>query len=88
VLPPDFGPLEGRAIRLEVRDRGDNDRLGVNRVLARAEPALGPGGAAYAAIPDWQARGLRDNIEPRPPVGGPERAYLKVQGSWLVRCRQ
>ncbi|MCW5632750.1 MAG: hypothetical protein KIT17_05370 [Rubrivivax sp.] len=89
VLPPGFaGSLDGRALTLQVADRGDNDRLPVNRVVAVAQPRLGPGGLAYRAIPDWRERGLRNNFEEQPPAGGPRAAYLIVQGSWLVRCRQ
>jgi hypothetical protein len=88
VLPPDFGPLDDRALTLAVTDRGDNDRLAVNRVLSRAEPALRPGGRAYRFIPDWRERGLRNNFEEKPPDGGPRAAYLIVQGGWVVRCRR
>ncbi|HLS54955.1 MAG TPA: hypothetical protein VK052_02715 [Zeimonas sp.] len=88
IVPPDFGPLDGRALTLKVVDRGDNDRLPVNRILGRAEPPLGPGGPAHRMIPDWRERGLRNNYEERPPAGGPRSAYLIVQGSWVVRCRQ
>lgn len=88
VLPPDFGPLDGRALMLQVTDQGDNDRLAVNRIAGRAEPRLGAGGRAYRFIPDWRERGLRDNYEEQPPAGGPREAYLIVQGSWLVRCRR
>jgi len=88
VLPADFGPRDGRALTLEVVDRGANDRLPVNRIVGRAEPPLGPGGLAYRAIPDWRERGLRQNFEEQPPAGGPRSAYLIVQGSWLVRCRR
>jgi hypothetical protein len=88
VLPPDFGPLDDRALTLAVTDRGDNDRLAVNRVLSRAEPALRPGGLAYRFIPDWRERGLRNNFEETPPAGGPRAAYRIVQGSLLLRCRR
>lgn len=89
VLPEGFaGPLDGRVLRLQVQDRGDNDRLGVNRVVGVTEPPLRRGGLAYRTIPDWRERGLRNNFEEQPPAGGPRSAYLIVQGSWLVRCRQ
>jgi hypothetical protein len=61
VLPADFGPLDGRALMLQVADRGDNDRLAVNRIVGRAEPRLGAGGRAHRFIPDWRERGLRTN---------------------------
>jgi outer membrane murein-binding lipoprotein Lpp len=88
VLPADFGPLDGGALLLQVTDRGDNDRLAVNRVVGRAEPPLRAGGSAYRFIPDWRERGLRDNVEEQAPAGGPRDAYLIVQGSWVVRCRR
>lgn len=88
VLPPDFGPLDDRALTLAVTDRGDNDRLAVNRVLSRVEPPLRRGGLAYRFIPDWRERGLSNNFEETPPAGGPRAAYLIVQGSWLARCRR
>ena len=88
VLPPGFGPVNNQALRLQVHDTGDNDRLAVNPVLARATLPLGPGGPAYDIIPDWRARGLSRNYQEKPPDGGPRAAYLIVQGSWLVRCRQ
>jgi hypothetical protein len=88
VLPADFGPIDGRALMLQVTDRGDNDRLAVNRVVGRAEPPLGDGGRAYRMIPDWRERGLRNNYEEQPPAGGPREAYRVVQGSWVVRCRR
>lgn len=88
LLPADFGPLDGRALTLEVNDRGDNDRLPVNRIVGRTEPPLREGGRAYRFIPDWRERGLRHNFEQQPPAGGPSEAYLVVQGSWLVRCRR
>lgn len=88
VLPADFGPLDGRALMLQVSDRGDNERLAVNRITGRAQPRLGAGGRAYRLIPDWRERGLRNNYEEQPPAGGPREAYLIVQGSWLVRCRR
>jgi len=87
ILPEGFaGPLDGRALRLRVQDRGDNDRLGVNHVVGVTEPPLRRGGLAYRVIPDWRERGLRNNYEEQPPAGGPRSAYLIVQGSWLVRC--
>jgi hypothetical protein len=88
VLPAEFGPLDGRALMLQVSDRGDNDRLPVNRVTSRAEPPLRAGGLAYRFVPDWRERGLSHNFEQQPPAGGPREAYLIVQGSWLVRCRR
>lgn len=88
ILPSGFGAPGDRALVLQVADRGDNDRLPVNRVLARAEPPLGAGGQAYRFIPDWRERGLRRNFEEQPPAGGPRSEYLKVQGAWLVRCRR
>ncbi len=88
ILPPGFGAPGDRALVLAVADRGDNDRLPVNRVVARAEPPLGPGGQAYRFIPDWRERGLSRNFERQAPVGGPPSEYLIVQGSWLVRCRR
>lgn len=88
VLPADFGALDGRALTLEVKDRGDNDRLPVNRVVDRTQPPLGAGGRAYRFIPDWRERGLRNNFEEQPPAGGRREAYLIVQGSWVVRCRR
>jgi hypothetical protein len=88
VLPADFGPLDSRALVLEVKDRGDNNRLPVNRIVGRTDPPLGPGGRAYRFIPDWRERGLRNNFEEQPPAGGPREAYLIVQGSWVVRCRR
>ena len=88
ILPPGFGAPGDHALVLAVADRGDNDRLPVNRVVARAEPPLGPGGQAYRFIPDWRERGLSRNFERQAPVGGPPSEYLIVQGSWLVRCRR
>jgi len=88
VLPADFGALDGRALVLQVSDPGDNDRLGVNRVVGRTEPPLRAGGLAYRFIPDWRERGLRINYEEQPPAGGPREAYLIVQGSWVLRCRR
>lgn len=88
VLPPGFGAPGDRALVLEVADRGDNDRLPVNRVVARAEPPLGPGGQAYRIVPDWRERGLSRNFERQAPAGGSAADYLVVQGSWLVRCRR
>lgn len=88
VLPAGLHPSHGQALVVAVSDLGDNARLPVNRVVARVEPALGPGGLAYRMIPDWRERGLRNNHEEIPPAGGPRAAYLKVQGSWVVRCRQ
>jgi hypothetical protein len=87
VLPAGLRPNEGQALVVEVNDPGDNARLPVNRVVAHVAPALGPGGLAYRMIPDWRERGLRNNYEEIPPQGGPRAAYLKVQGSWVVRCR-
>ena len=88
ILPPGFGAPGDRALVLAVADRGDNDRLPVNRVVGRAEPPLGPGGQAYRFIPDWRERGLSRNFERQAPAGGPSSEYLIVQGSWLVRCRR
>lgn len=88
VLPAGIGASGDRALVLEVADRGDDRRLPVNRVIARAEPPLGPGGQAYRFIPDWRERGLARNFERQPPAGGPPSEYLIVQGSWLVRCRR
>lgn len=88
ILPAGLDASGDRALVLEVADRGDNDRLPVNRVVARAEPPLGPGGQAYRFIPDWRERGLSRNFERQPPAGGPQADYLVVQGSWLVRCRR
>ena len=85
VVPEGFGPLDDRVLTVQVLDRGDNDRLPVNRVVGRSP--LGPGGLAYRAIPNWRERGLRDNFERKDPEGGPPSSYLVVQGSWLVRCR-
>lgn len=88
VLPADFGPIDQRALLLRVVDAGDNDRLPVNFVTGRVEPALGQGGQAYTFIPDWRERGLSRNFERVAPAGGPASDYLVVQGSWVVRCRR
>lgn len=87
IVPAGLALAPGRALTLTVTDQGTNDRLAVNRITALAEPPLGPGGLAYRLIPDWRERGLRNNYEEQPPQGGPRAAYLKVQGSWVVRCR-
>ena len=88
ILPAGLGPVGDRALLLRVNDRGDNDRLPVNRVLALAEPPLGPGGQAYRFVPDWREREMRRNFVEQPPAGGPRSEYLIVQGAWLVRCRR
>lgn len=88
VLPPQAMPFDGSAWTMQVLDRGTNDRLPVNPLLAPVLPRLGPGGLAYRLVPDWRERGLPYNFERQAPAGGPEAAYQVVQGSWVVRCQR